>query len=220
MAELYTPSPQEKYLTDFIIKNLYQQAKKFDKQFRENRADNRKFYKGNQWRRRQPDFKSKSVTNLLSVIIRDQVAILTDRLPIMTAQPVDYQTDPEVATIITKILKHVMYKNDFGLLNHNACKKSAIEGTSYFRPNWNPLLNNGEGDIEILLESADNVLVDPSGEQGFCIIEKDVNLAEIYRMFPEKAPLVKADIKTEHPVNYVTPLDLHYLSRVQMVRRP
>jgi hypothetical protein len=202
MVSNYEPTASEKYLTDFIIKNLYMKAKKFDKKFRENREDNRKFYKGNQWRRRQPDWKSKSVTNLLSVIIRDQVAILTDRIPIITAQPVDNSADNEIATIITKLLKHVMYKNDFGLLNHNAAKKAAVEGVSYFRPNWNPLLNNGQGDIEILLESADNVLVDPSGEKGFCIIEKDVNLSEIYRMFPEKAPLVQADIKNSFPINY------------------
>jgi hypothetical protein len=190
---MYEPSEQEKYLTGFIIGNLLAKAKLYDKPFKENREDNRKFYKGNQWRRKQPSFKSKSVINLLSVIVRDQVAILTDRLPIIVANPVNSKTDKDLAAVITKLLRHVLYKNNIGMLNHKAAKVAAIEGTAYYRAHWNPLLSNGEGDIEITVERADNVLFDPSGEGNYYILEKNVTLAEIYRMFPEQAHKVKAD---------------------------
>jgi hypothetical protein len=197
-------SKADEKLVEFVIKKLLSNAKKYDRPYRQNREDNRKFYKGDQWRKRQPSYKSKSVSNFLSLIIRDEVAILTDNPPIISVRPVDQTADPTVADVLTKIIRHIMYQNDFTTLIHKVCKSAGIEGLAYFRPNWNPLLMNKQGDIEILMEKADSVYMDPSGEKNYFIIEKDITLSEIYRHFPDKADQVKASITKDDKITSTT----------------
>ena len=59
---------KDKSLLDFLDK-LYRSSIKADKDWMENRKDNRKFYKGDQWRRKQASYKAKSVTNFISTEI-------------------------------------------------------------------------------------------------------------------------------------------------------
>jgi len=193
MAE-YKPTKQEEALIDFLMSKLYIESINYDRPFRTNREDNRKFYKGDQWRRRQPPYKAKSVTNFASLIIRDEVALLTDNIPNVSIRPVDSNADIVVADILTKLVKHIFYLNNYYILQHKACKMASIEGIAYLYPYWDENANNGEGDIKIKIESADSVLRDPSGEDNYFIIEKDVTLAEIYRLFPDKADLVRAEV--------------------------
>lgn len=192
LSDVGDESPDKK-LIDFIFKTLYTEAVKFDAPFKRNREDNRRFYKGDQWRRSQPSDKSKSVTNFLSLIIRDEVAILTDALPEINVRPVDFNGDPDKAMMLKKLICHILYLQNFQTKLYKAVKWASIENICYLRPVWNPLLSDGMGDVEILVEKADSIKMDPSGEFNYFIIEKKVTMAEIARLYPDKFDQVKLD---------------------------
>jgi hypothetical protein len=181
-------------IVEFVIKTLLPEAKKYDEPFRKNRLDNRKFYKGDQWRKPKKKGRAHNVSNFLSVSVRDETALLTDNMPLMSVRGVDHSSDPVTAEILTKLLKHVMYNNNYTVIQHKAVKLNGIEGQAYFRPKWDALAMNGQGDIKIDLLKPDMVYRDPSGEDNYFIIEKNLTLAEIYRYFPEKASKVAKDL--------------------------
>ena len=109
---------KEDKLIKFLMNTLYATAKKFDEPFKANRDDNRRFYKGDQWRKRQPSYKSKPVTNYLSLIVRDETAILSDNSPVLNVRPRDPQADMDTAITLTKLIKHIFYKNSYPKLQY------------------------------------------------------------------------------------------------------
>ena len=192
-------------LVEFLMKKLYPEATAFFKPFSDNIKQNVKFYKGDQWTRHQPSYRTKSVTNYISQILHSEVALLTDRLPQISVRPVDYEGDVEIANTLKKLVEHVLYMNDWPEKFHYWVKDTSIRGTGYIVPIWNAQKNQGLGDIELTLEypwqrEVGGVIRDPSGEDNYFIIEKKVSMAEVYRMWPEKADAVKADLKDKSDV--------------------
>lgn len=180
-----------------FLDKLYNTAKKADDPWHKTRLDNRKMYKGDQWRRPQAKYKATSVTNYTSKIIREECAIITDNTPQINITPVDSQADPKIAIIIKKLIERLFYMFNFRKKAFIAVKKQSVDGVSYFRPFWNPKLCNGEGDIDLAIESADSVKLDPSGEKNYYILEKKITMAEVNRLYPDKINEVREDVKKD-----------------------
>jgi hypothetical protein len=188
-------------LADFIFKKLYQEAITGAKPYSANIKENVKFYKGSQWFRKQPSYRSKSVTNFTSELIRSEVAILTDNTPSFHVRPASYTADVAVAGVLNKLLEHVLYQNKWKTKFHKWVKFTDIGGICYLHPYWDSEKCNGLGDINIGVEypyqpDIGGVLRDPSGEDNYVIIEKKVTLAEIYRLYPDKADLVREEVES------------------------
>lgn len=190
----YTLKKQDEETIEFLYKSLKNKAKTAQKGYEQNREENRKFYKSQQWTSKLPSYKSQTVSNFVSLLVRDVCAILTDNRPSMSVVPVDTTQDNVVAEILTKLLQHIQYQNKIEIFNYKLAKWVAIEGICYIRPVWNNELSNGLGDIEYIIERADDVFMDPSGGRNYFSIRKEMALMDIYRLYPDKADEVKESI--------------------------
>lgn len=195
---------KDKKLTDFLFEVLYPESNKAEKKFKEIRKDNMAFYKGDQWRRKQASYKAKSTTNYVSLIVRDEVAIITDNSPEVNVIPVDDIADVSTASIMKRLLHRLYYLNNLKEMTYDACLLSAIEQIVYFFPYWDDRACDGQGDVRDCIIRQTDVGRDPSGEDNYFYIEQKVTLAEIARLYPDSVDEVKAQVIKEGKSPYLS----------------
>ena len=191
----YEAEQKDKDLAKFCFDTILRPAEKHAKNYKENRKDNMKFFKGDQWRKDQPKYRAKATVNYLANNVKILVANICDNAPQFSITPLDDKGTVDTASILKKCMRHIFYINKMRLKTYKAVELSAIQGVSYFRPYWDPNMSDGEGDIRIDIEKADTIIRDPTGEDNFFIFAKDVSMADIARKWPDMVGKVKAIMK-------------------------
>ena len=182
------------------LSGLYEEGKAHQNKYSSKWAENIKFAQGQQYETRREKFKTDFILNLIRKIIDRKAALLTDSRPIISVVDRTGQM-PTIATAITKRIESIWDERSLQDLWLDLWKQAGHYGTDFVQTIYDPWLDFGSGDIDILRPAspADIVfspsIISPQNlyQSGYIIHEQIMELGEIRQRFGEIGYLVKPD---------------------------
>lgn len=216
MAELISPEQQKtatketvspesmgnEDLVNKIIK-LRQQSHRATKSMRSQWPENYDFVvKGKQWSIRRPKWRFSEVLNVTWADIMTEVGIQTDGRP-----KVDFQATEPSDFNFAEVLKEINDINWGKPLNlgfgwqrkiQTAILKSKLYNVVHAEVTWNKKLENGLGDVDFKILDPYGCYWDPTaddiGECRYFIYTKPTSVAELKKLYRDKADQIKPDL--------------------------
>jgi hypothetical protein len=157
------------------------------------------YIEGKQWTTARPASKARPVNNLMVGLFWELIGQLTDIRPVIEIRTT--QAEPTLdlqraCSVLNGGLRGWSLDTDFDL-KLAKCIAYAILTTSFAKFQWNPFLNFGAGDIEMVPLGPDSVLpLKSAGDLESCeaIIFKDVwSLRKFRQVYPSRGALVQPD---------------------------
>jgi len=149
-AALIPDDPVEK--ADF----LFNQARRYKKQFKDERDEATEFYRGRQWKRAL----KRPVKNVIFTTIEAEVPILNDSQPATDVIPVE-PDDRDQADILDAAMKYTYEINNLEMRRSQAIRSALIRGDGWIYVDWDPDKSNGEGEIVLQNMPDEFVFWDP-----------------------------------------------------------
>lgn len=154
-------------------------------------VDAERFYEGQQWKHD----KKRPVKNWCYTIVESEVPILTDSRPSTDIIPMELENSEDAKMLESAM--HFVYDQQNLQLKVSQAVRSALKiGTGYLYVDFDPDMENGEGQILIKNMPWRHVFLDPSSssieESNYCILKVPTRLEEVKRRFPKKAKDLKA----------------------------
>lgn len=192
--------------------NLVGSVEKLKQKLEENRyawiekvLENRKFYRGEQWTTEQEEKLKQANTTPLQIndyysAIRDKKGQLIRGKPIITAYPRD-NDDVDIANFYRDLISYILYINQYDIIEDKVVTDSLTGGIGWVECLFNPLLNNREGEVELIYQDTIDVLFDPESrmpdysDAEFVMKVLDLPLDRVVRLFPQ----AKDDLLAEPP---------------------
>lgn len=144
----------------------------------ENRiVDNEQWFKLRHWEQLRGDKGDKNASAWLFNSIANKHADAMDNYPEVTCLPRE-ASDENAATILSQILPVIFERNGFEKIYSDAWWYKLKAGTAVYGIFWNPLKNNGLGDIEIKQVDVLNLFWEP----GVKDIQKSKNIFHVELM--------------------------------------
>lgn len=157
------------------------------------------YLEGKQWSSSRPASKSKPVNNRMVRLYWELIGQLTDIRPVIEIRGTKIDPDPaqkRVTTALNSGLRAWALDTDFDLKLAKCIAWAALT-TSFAKFQWNPFLNYGEGDIEMVPLGPDAVMPLKSAgdlENAEAIIFRDIwSLRKFRQVYPTKGSLVMPD---------------------------
>jgi len=152
---------------------------------------------GKQWAGGRPSYRAKPVNNRMVRLFWESVGMLTDIRPIIGVKATD-RTEPFLTT--EKILNDCTFawslNTDYDM-KLALCVMYGMLTTAFAKYQWNPELNMGQGDLEMVPLSPESLMAlnakDTLQSAEALIYKEIVPLNWIKRKFPSRAFLVKPD---------------------------
>jgi len=144
----------------------------------ENRiVDNEQWFKLRHWEQLRGDKGDKNASAWLFNSIANKHADAMDNYPEVTCLPREV-SDEKAATVLSQILPVIFERNGFEKIYSDAWWYKLKAGTAVYGIFWNPLKNNGLGDIEIKQVDVLNLFWEP----GVKDIQKSKNIFHVELM--------------------------------------
>jgi hypothetical protein len=186
-----------------MVLDLYEQGKSEKKGAIERWDEYYRFYKGLQWPKERPSYRSDATFNVIKITIQSLLPILTDTEPGFDVLPED-PGDYEFARTLSKIVLSWWQKYD---MNHTLVEillDSMLYDAGIAKVVWDSDLNNGIGDVRINLVDPRNIYISPDARDftedkgcSWVIHEMYKTVGELRRKFPHLAHIIKPDSKKE-----------------------
>lgn len=149
--------------TRSIVKSCYEKlssARSYRRQFDKDWSRYYLLYSGAQWDGRQEDWQSTPVVNLTKSFVDTVVPILTDGRPQFIAEP--RLPDAEhISEVVSHILDWLWEARSCATKLSKTMINCCIFGSSFMKVRWNPMLMDGEGDIDIVTVDPVNIFASP-----------------------------------------------------------
>ncbi len=144
----------------------------------ENRiVDNEQWFKMRHWEQLSPESKNQNASAWLFNSIANKHADAMDNYPTVACLPRE-ESDKKTAEVLSQILPVVFERNGFDKIYNDAWWYKLKAGTAVYGIFWNPIKNNGLGDIEIKQIDVLNLFWEP----GIKNIQKSKNLFHVELM--------------------------------------
>lgn len=144
----------------------------------ENRiVDNEQWFKMRHWEQLRGDKGDKNASAWLFNSIANKHADAMDNYPTVTCLPRE-ASDENAATVLSQVLPVIFERNGFEKIYSDAWWYKLKAGTAVYGIFWNPLKNNGLGDIEIKQVDVLNLFWEP----GIKDIQKSKNIFHVELM--------------------------------------
>jgi len=145
-----------------LLDEEFREFAEYRKQFEPQWEEEQDFYDGDQWK----IAKSRPVKNFVFSIIESEVPILTDSRPASDCVPYEEgsgdQSDEQKAKILSECSKWVDNNQNFEIKLAQEMRQALITGTGWQYIDYDPDLDNGEGNITIESLHWRQVFCDPS----------------------------------------------------------
>ncbi len=140
-------------------------------------VDNEQWFKMRHWEQLRGDKGDKNASAWLFNSIANKHADAMDNYPTVTCLPRE-ASDENAATVLSQVLPVVFERNGFEKIYSDAWWYKLKAGTAIYGIFWNPLKNNGLGDIEIKQVDVLNLFWEP----GIKDIQKSKNVFHVELM--------------------------------------
>ena len=173
-----------------ILDEEFKEFADYRKQFEEAWEEEQAFYDGDHWK----VAKNRPVKNFVFSIIESEVPILTDSRPSSDCVPYEEgsgdQSDEQKAKILSECSKWVDNNQNFEIKLAQEMRQCLITGTAWQYIDFDPDLDNGEGNITIESLHWRQVFCDPSSgdlDKGRAVhILFPMRVEELQRKFPDQ----------------------------------
>lgn len=177
-----------------------------------------KFFRGQQWQRERPSYRSSEVINLIWQSIQAQVPILLDARPKVEFFPQN-PADMEIAKILNHMYEHDATRGNWGNKNAELLYDGHIYGTGFSALRYDPDADNGLG--MIVKDSLDPLYVypDPSAktldDAAYVIVAEPTCVDKVKTMYPQHKAKIRPDMSEggkddrhdRESVKFTTPTD-------------
>lgn len=157
------------------------------------------YLEGKQWTTARPASKARPVNNRMVRLYWELIGQLTDIRPVIEIRSTDPEADlatKRACEVLNSGLRGWSLDTDFDL-KLAKCIAYAVLTTSFAKFQWNPFLNFGQGDIEMVPLGPDSVLPLKSKgdlDSAEAIIFKDIwSLRQFRAVYPAMGSLVQPD---------------------------
>jgi len=189
------------------IDELFLKAKRAKKVKQSKWEENFEFYLGRQWPYRRPSYRHSEVVNLIFAAVESVVPVLLDNRPEISFQPED-AVDRDLAEALTKLADADWNRLGWSYVLADILKISLIQGTGIGSVEFDPMQNDGLG--EIVFENIDIYNFFPAprakdindGDCPYVIEAKPIPLEEARAMFPDLAAMINGGIESGIPSRY------------------
>ncbi len=154
------------------LDKIYQEAKFAKEEVAKNYDRWLNHYRGQFWPSKRPDWRVSAVINHLAELIQREVAYLTDSRPVIRVVARNDHLQP-VAEVLENIIAALWEERNWQQKQQELLILAAIFGAAFSRCVWNPQLDDGRGDIDIVVGDPRVYLVDP-----FCLRANQLDEAE------------------------------------------
>lgn len=154
------------------LDKIYQEAKFAKEEVAKNYDRWLNHYRGQFWPSKRPDWRVSAVINHLAELIQREVAYLTDSRPVIRIVARNDHLQP-VAEVLEDIIAALWEERNWQQKQQELLVLAAIFGAAFARCVWNPQLDDGRGDIDIVVGDPRVYLVDP-----FCLRANQLDEAE------------------------------------------
>ena len=154
------------------LDKIYQEAKFAKEEVAKNYDRWLNHYRGQFWPSKRPDWRVSAVINHLAELIQREVAYLTDSRPVIRVVARNDHLQP-VAEVLENIIAALWEERNWQQKQQELLILAAIFGAAFARCVWNPQLDDGRGDIDIVVGDPRVYLVDP-----FCLRANQLDEAE------------------------------------------
>ncbi len=123
------------------------------------------YYMGKQIDAKEADFleargMSDVVDNRIRPLIRHMISMLTSRIPSFNVVAVGGGADKKVSFVLKRIIGHILRKNKWGQISAKASAECLKDGVGVVHMFWDPMKDDGNGDIAIVSPRYSDVLPD------------------------------------------------------------
>lgn len=177
------------------------------------------YLNGKQWTAARPSYKSRPINNRMIRLFWELVGQLTDIRPVIeirSSWTEDNDANKRNVTVLNDGLRAWSLETDFDL-KLAMCIAFAILTTSFAKFQWNPALNDCEGELEMVPLGPDAVLplkASPGDlESAECVIYRDVkSLGWFRRHYPGMGAFVRPDDRySRYSISPGTPANVNPL---------
>ena len=169
-----------------LVKKLLEKGKKARKPVDKDWAKYDAYYNGNQWiGRKRPALRAMPNVNLIRPAIQTILPIMTDTQPGIDVIPTD-PTDSQFSKIISKTIRAWWQKSGMQLTLVEGLMDALKKGTAIFKCVWDTNLENGAGDVHVVVIDPENFYV-PDGA-----IDIDNRCPWTVELFPDTVGALKA----------------------------
>jgi hypothetical protein len=202
-AEAEWPESSNPYeqKTKYWLNAAFEEAESDQKESEELREINKyiNYLNSKQWGEQRPQFKSRPVNNKMYDLFWELVGLLTDIRPI-----IEVKTNQKGENFLKQqeVLNNAIrywWLNTDADLSLAMCIIFGILTTGFAKLQWNRQLNLGQGDLEMVPVSPDNILLLKPGQKlqsAQACIYKEINaVGDVKRKYPRRAHLVRPDMQ-------------------------
>jgi len=194
--ETTVPQKQDEDVVKMALE-MFEQAKTARAQYDSDWDKRLKYYRGEQWDKGRPAYKSKPVFNIIRSTIQSQLPLLTDNRPgfnVTPSEPTDYQFASTISSLVES------WWDDCGM-DHTLIEvlfDEMIYDAGVLKITWDQTAKNGQGDIKATVCDPRDIFV-PFGARDFdkdCpyVIHRCVKtIGDLKKQFPDKASEIKPD---------------------------
>lgn len=179
-----------------MVLDFYEEGKQWRQEFDKDWKEFQNFYDDKQWETNRPKFRASPVANICKAVVDTTVPIMTDAQPGFSIAPAD-PSDYDFADLMAKLTESWWVRRG---VNHTLVETLTVQSIydiGIQKVVWNPELENGSGDADVIDIDPQKVFVKKS------TIDFDKNcpwvveevwkpLGEVKRAFPEYAQLISA----------------------------
>lgn len=182
-----------------LAERLFAKAKRFRAQHDSKWMERMRYFRGDQWIQKRPQYRNMEVINLMQAAVRTSVAIITDPRPKVDVVPED-PSDLAFSSIISQIIESKWERENYALVTAEVLVDAAIIGTALGSVETHADLADGLGDWVYESEDPTSHYPDPNARDVngrrtlyWCKAEP-VDVSILRRDYPKKAELIKADL--------------------------
>jgi hypothetical protein len=163
-----------------------EEAKKFYKNFEDEKEEQERFYKGDHWKDKNPANRPK---NHIFQIVESEIPLLMDPMPSTDILAHDEEKHGEQALVLEAAKDHVYRQQNLFLKDTIMIRQALKTGAGYQWVDFDPDGENGEGSITVKNVSRKMVLRDPSAETiddaRYVIYDEAMSSEDMKRRYPE-----------------------------------
>lgn len=179
-----------------LARERYSQGIDGDSENRDRDLEDRKFYKGDQWNRRDKDLRANRPTltvNRLPQFVKQITGEMRQNKPAIRVLPVDDRTDPKLAEVYSAIIRHIESQSDAHRTYAKTGEQAVIGGIGWFRI-LTDYANDKSFDQEIRIKHIRNplsVVVDPGAveltrcDMEWAIVSELLTEEQFRRLYPD-----------------------------------
>jgi hypothetical protein len=182
-----------------LAERLFAKAKRARAQFDKDWMQRMKYFRGDQWAQKRPQYRHSEVINLMQQSVRSAVAIITDPRPKVDCIPED-PTDFAFSQIMSQVIESKWERDNFQLVQAEILTDGCIIGTAISSVEQHDDLLDGLGDWVYESEDPSVHYPDPSARDVngrrtlyWCKAEP-VDVSLLRAEYPDKRHFIKPDL--------------------------